>query len=199
MDTPCWSPARREGAVPRGTRVVVATAFAVLSMTLSACSGGSAHSAARSPSSPVTPSSPTPPSTGWTAPQRQVIGAYTAFWRALPEASRAKTADSRLGLLIPMTTDPELSQLVAGLGRQRASGRALYGTNVPRPIHVDINGTRAVVRDCQDSHRAGIEDVKTGAHLTVGVDRHLVMAVLVLRDSAWKVSTVQYAPSGTPC
>lgn len=183
----------------RMTRVVAAAGFAALAMTVPACSGGSARGAAHpfSPSATITP--PSPSSEPWSASQLAAIAAYERFWTALPVASRAKTVNGRLAVLVPVTTDPELTQLVTGLGRQRASGRGLYGTNVPRLLKVDISGTRAVVRDCQDSHGAGIVDLKTGDRLTVGVARHLVTSVLVLRDSDWKVSTVQYAPSGTRC
>jgi len=185
--------------MPRTPPSMIAAALVASVLAAAGCSGGGGSGALPSASAGHASPSPSASATTWSSTQQQVIAAYLGFWRALPNASRADSANNRLALLVPVATDPELSQLIAGLGRQHASGRRLYGTNVPRPLNVEVSGPRAVLRDCQDSHRAGIQDIKTGNRLTVGVARHLVTSVLVLRDSAWKVSTVQYAPSGTTC
>jgi hypothetical protein len=128
-----------------------------------------------------------------------VVHAYNSFWKQLAPASRAKTPDRQLMLLNPMTTDPELSHLIAGFAQLHRQGRVLYGLDVPRPTQITVTQGRAVIRDCQDSHRSGVERLATGEHLTVGVRRHLVTATLLLNGRQWKVSRVDYAPAGTPC
>jgi hypothetical protein len=162
-------------------------------------SGGGQPAAHDSPAPSI--SSPTTTSTApsLSAEQLAVVRAYDSFWKTLSSASRAKNATQQLALLNPMTTDPELSQLMAGFARLHKQGRVLYGTNVPRPTDVSLTDSRAVVRDCQDSHSAGVERVATGAHLTVGVSRHLVTATLLLHGKLWKVSRVDYASAGTSC
>lgn len=176
--------------------------FAALigSVLIVGCASGGGKPAAHDSPAPST-SSPTATSAApsLSAEQLAVVRAYNSFWRTLSSASRAKTATQQLTLLNPMTTDPELSQLIAGFARLHKQGRALYGTNAPRPTDVSLTGGRAVVRDCQDSHSAGVERVATGERLTVGVSRHLVTATLLLHGKLWKVSRVDYASAGTSC
>lgn len=182
----------------RGALNGAALAVGLAVAGLSGCSGGSPAAQDQPSTGPPTSvqpsSSPTP-----SAEQLAVEHAYAAFWRVLPGASRAKTDSARVGLLVPIATDPELTQLITGFHQMHQQGRALYGFNVPRATVTDLSAQRAVVRDCQDSHSAGVEKVATGDHLTVGVSRHLVTSVMLLRGHQWKVSSVRYAAAGTSC
>jgi hypothetical protein len=128
-----------------------------------------------------------------------VIAQYRAFWRALPQASAATADDARVQALVGVTTDPELSLLVRKLGQQRSQGQQLYGVDQPRPTLQSMTADQAVVRDCQDSSSAGVEKIVDHQRVTVGVARHLVTATLLKRGAVWKVSVVDYAPSGTTC
>jgi hypothetical protein len=128
-----------------------------------------------------------------------VIKAYTGFWKALAPASHAKAVSAQLAFLIPVTTDPEISQLITGIGKERRKSRAFYGADRPHVTSVSITDGRATVMDCQDSSAAGVESLKTGAKLTVGVAAHPVRATLLRRGTAWKVSTVSYPPAGSSC
>jgi hypothetical protein len=128
-----------------------------------------------------------------------VLRQYNAFWRALPAASAAPSDTARLAALFDTTTMPELSQLVGKLGAQRAAGEVLYGWDVPRAKVAGIVSGAAKITDCQDSSKAGVQEIATGRKLTVGVARHPVMATLLLRGAAWKVSTITYPPSGSEC
>jgi hypothetical protein len=184
-----------EGVRFRGT-VIGAVMGAVV---LAGCSsgGGSRPAAQKSPDPITTTPLATTPSP--TAAQEAALHAYSVFWSRLVPASRAKSPTAQLALLVPVTTDPELSQLIAGFARLHNQGRALYGRNLPRPSSVTVSNGRAVIRDCQDSHAAGVERVATGQRITVGVLRHPITATLLLRGSEWKVSRVDYAPAGTSC
>jgi hypothetical protein len=178
----------------KGAALAVGLAIA----TVTACSGSNPAAQDQPSTSPST----SPQTSGSPSPSPQQLAAeraYAKFWRLLPAASRASTDAARVGLLVSVTTDPELTQLISGFHRMHQQGRALYGFNAPRATVTDLSGQRAVVRDCQDSHAAGVEKVATGQHLTVGVSRHLVTSVLLLRGHAWKVSSVRYAAAGTSC
>lgn len=164
------------------------------------CSGSGSKPAAQDSTSPPASSSPAASASSSLSPdQLAVVRAYSKFWGVLSPASRASSANAQLALLIPVTTDPELSQLISGFARLHKQGRALYGRNLPRPTSVDLSPGQAVIRDCQDSHAAGVERVSSGQRLTVGVHRHLVTATLLKRGPDWKVSRVEYAPAGTRC
>jgi hypothetical protein len=143
-------------------------------------------------SSPVASSSPSP-----TAPptvEQQVLAQYTAFWAALPEASRA-LAPQREQILAKYAGDPELRSLLDGMAEQDRQGRVFYGQDVPRPEieMLSIDRGVAVIRDCQDSSGAGVQDATTGQKLTVGVARNAVSATLHPGpDGAWRVVFVTY-------
>lgn len=129
--------------------------------------------------------------------RRAVLAQYSAFWRALPVASAATTDAQRLRVLVPVTTTPELSQLVKSLAKQRANGQQLYGQDIPHPTVLSMTAQIAKVTDCQDASASGVRDVKTGRKLTVGVPRNPVDVTMVKRGELWKVSVVQYRPGKT--
>jgi hypothetical protein len=167
---------------------------------IAGCSGGGSQPSARDTPAPSTSSAATTTAApSLSAAQLVVVRVYGSFWKQLTPASRAKSPTRQLTLLNPMTTDPELSQLIAGFAKLHKQGQALYGVDVPRPTEVTLTDGRAVVRDCQDSHGAGVERLSTGERVTVGVRRHLITATLLLDGSQWKVSRVDYAAAGTPC
>lgn len=162
-------------------------------------SGGGSRPEAHISTTPSTTSAATTSSASFSPAQETVARAYTDFWNALAPASHAKTAAEQLTLLTPVTTDPELSQLISGIAEERRKGRAFYGADRPNVSIVVIIGQRATVVDCQDSSAAGVESMKTGKKLTVGVAAHPVHTTLLRRDGSWKVSTVKYPPAGTRC
>lgn len=131
--------------------------------------------------------------------RRAVLAQYSAFWRALPVASAAGDERGRFAALFPMTTDPELAQLVKTLGEQRRRGQVLYGLNHPRAEVLSITGGVAKIRDCQESSSAGLRDSQSGRRITVGVSRHPVESTLLKRGDVWKVARVRYLPKGSQC
>ncbi|HET7328271.1 MAG TPA: hypothetical protein VFJ14_13415 [Nocardioidaceae bacterium] len=169
-------------------------------VVLAGCSSGDGSTpAAQKSTTRPPPSVATSTSTTFSPAQTAVIKAYTDFWKALAPASHAKTAAEQLTLLTPVTTDPGLSQLISGIASERDKGRAFYGVDQPHVSKVAITGGHADLVDCQDSSSAGVESMKTGKKLTVGVAAHPVRTTLLKRDGSWKVSTVSYPPAGTQC
>jgi hypothetical protein len=181
-------------------RVRGATAFFVMALLIGACGGSAKPTALKthspSPSPPPSMSSATTAPT-WSAAQRSIITAYTGFWAALPKASRADAAMVRAQLLIPVTTDPELSQLISTMQRQQQQHQRMYGDHQAHVQSVEISDGKATLRDCQDASRAGIETTN-GRKLTVGVKHNPVVATLLMRGKVWKVSTIEH-PAGTTC
>lgn len=179
-----------------------AVGVAVLALA-TACGDSTKPSALKTPSpaatDPSSPSAASDPTPSWSPTEQAVITAYKNFWTALPQASRQVDRDERLRILFPYTTTPELSQLIFKLGDQRAKGQALYGVNVPRMQKVDVTGSKATIRDCQQSSSAGVENLATHRKLTVGVDRHPVTATVLLRGNDWKVSVIAYGADGATC
>ena len=178
----------RNGAASR-----VAAALAVAAVLLAGCTANGSGASTRPPTTAsglTTPSqSPTPTA------ESVVLATYTAFWKALPEASRLSGAP-RTAVLTQYLVNPALSKISGTLAAQDAFHKALYGENVPRPTVVRMDGSSADVRDCQDSSRAGVEDLKTLQKLNVGVPRNLVMSTLLRSpDGQWRISTIVY-PGG---
>jgi hypothetical protein len=150
---------------------------------------------AASPSQPITT---VPPSASPNSVEATVLAAYTGFWRVLPEAAAATEDSGRLRILVPVTTDPEISQLISNLAAQRAAGKTLYGAALPRPAVPQVDGDTASVADCQDASQSGVADVSTGRKETVGVARNPVRTTLKKRGDVWKVATVEF-PAGATC
>ena len=83
------------------------------------------------------------------------------------------------------------------LASQAAFKKRLYGQNVPKAEVSALTGTTATVEDCQDSSKAGVQDLNTGEKLTVGQPRNPVRATLTIdAKGAWKIATLAY-PGGT--
>ena len=170
--------------------------MAVVSAAVAGCSSGghvgigdSAH--ATSPSATASPSSSPPPSA-----RDQVLSQYRAFWAHLTQASLVPAAQ-RSPLLSPYAVDPELSSLLRGMESGDRKGTVFYGQDVPRPSITSLSVAQglAVIRDCQDSSKAGNAVRRTGRKLTVGVARHLVISTMHLTDGAWRVAFVTYEQS----
>ena len=202
--SPDASLSRRDEAPQRGSRHVTAVKLrgaaigaCVSAVVLAGCSSGDGSSpAAQKSTMPTTPAA-TSSSQTFSPAESAVIKAYVGFWGRLPAASKASSDGARVAALVPVATDPELSQLISSMHKQREHRRVLYGQHVAHIESITIDGDRAEVRDCQDASAAGIATLG-GRKLTVGVKRNPVRAVLLMRGGSWKVSTITY-PKGASC
>jgi hypothetical protein len=96
-----------------------------------------------------------------------------------------------------VAAEPQLSRIVEGLRSLRGRSVTLYGSVTSRVSSVDITGSRATLRDCQDASKAGQADAATGKPKTVGVARSPIQATLERgTDGAWRVTGVSY-PGGS--
>ena len=126
------------GRARTGTASRVAAALAVAVVLLAGCTAsgsGASTSPPASASGLTTPSqSPTP------TPESVVLATYTAFWKALPEASRLSGAP-RTAVLTQYLVNPALSKISGTLAAQDAFHKGLYGQVVLRPLDVSASGT----------------------------------------------------------
>jgi len=183
----------------REPRRLAALALAQI-LALAACStngpGASQPRTASTPVATITLPSPPSPTASDDAAKTAVLTAYSAFWKALPAASRLDEGP-REELLGRYLMSPALGTVIRTLAAQTASRKGPYGVNLPRPEVAAIVSGTASVRDCQDSSHAGVEDRKTGRKLTVGVPRNPVRATLRRGDDGlWRIATIEY-PGGS--
>jgi hypothetical protein len=123
-----------------------------------------------------------------------VLAQYRQFWATLTPASQT-TATRRRVLLEPVSADPELTSLLAGISRDRARGRVYYGQPVTRGRITQLSTAKgvAVVRDCQDASQTGDKDMRSGKLLTKGTTRTLVVTTLhAVAGGTWKVVFVSF-------
>lgn len=80
----------------------------------------------------------------------QVIAAYTAYFPALTAAEPQPEAKAA-GTLASYAAQPYLGHMLEQMAWYRANDEVAWGYFVPHVTSVQITGSLAVVRDCQDS------------------------------------------------
>jgi hypothetical protein len=192
---PCSVEATAVAAVdhPTGGRAGLAAFAPMSAAVLAACTGSSG-----SQPSPITASAGSsqeeqhPPSTVVTesSDQDRVLERYGEFFVALPKAS-----------LMPEPRRNEVLAQYCGAGVQHRrqvselTGRirqSAYGQPTLTPRITDLGSNTAVIRDCQDTSKSGIQDVKTGDKETKGVPQTLVVTDLRRVDGLWKITKIDY-------
>ena len=163
-----------------------------------ACAAGTADRPRSVPGSHVAgtvrPEVPARPSTAPLA--SDVLAAYRRFW-TVAESLRSRPPATWRSALAEVAAEPLLSRVHSGLLAERESGVEEYGSVVPQPRVVALDGHRAAVVDCQDASGSGEIDAATGLPRSVGSARTPVSATLVRgRDGRWRVSDARYLDGG---
>jgi hypothetical protein len=177
-----------------GRRVSAGILAAAMPMGLGACTG--------SPDAPPSPASTTPgvsdsavsagsASVSPTDGPAEVLSHYSRFFSALPDVSRMDEPE-RNDHLRRYLTGPAYVTVVKSMSAQAEFGKALYGQAVLQPRVTSIHSDSAVVRDCQDTSKSGVEDVDTGEKETRGVPRTLVITNLKRTGDSWRISKIDY-------
>jgi hypothetical protein len=187
---------RGEGlGVQMSDRRIVVAAVLAAGAALAACSQDSGVHVQTFPTDTPTvavSSSPTP-----FPEESQILSQYRAFFAVLTPASKAKPA-VRLAMLKTYATEPSLTRTLGGLAAAAAAGEVFYGQDILRPELVNVVGTVATIRDCQDTSGVGRLKVATGKKVTVGVMNTLATVVMKRgNDGVWRVSTVENKPAGS--
>jgi len=183
MTRACWGAVRGRCAARRIGTLIAA------GLIVGGCSVGN-HVQLQQPPASDGPASPNPTAVAET----RALTQYTAFWSELTPASRAAPG-KRLQMLSQVSGDPELASLLHGMAHADQLGQVFFGQDVPRPKIAVFSLPRgiAVIDDCADSRSTGLQDRKTGRHLTVGVSRNHIVATMHLgADGEWRVVFVTY-------
>ncbi len=109
----------------------------------------------------------------------QVIAAYTAYFPALTAAEPQPQARAA-AMLVPYAAQPYLGHVLAQMAWYRAHDEVSWGFLIPHVTSVQITGSQAVVRDCQDAGNAWLVSTVTGEVIpgTVGSARTYLVATL---------------------
>lgn len=129
----------------------------------------------------------------------QVVTAYTAFFPALTAAEPQSQARAA-AILARYATQPYLGHVLTQMAWYRAHDEVAWGYLLPHVISVQITGSQAIVRDCQNASNAWLVNTVTGEVIpgTVGYARTYLVAVLVRgRDGRWRLTLLAHVAG--PC
>lgn len=127
--------------------------------------------------------------------QARVAESYERFWR-LSQAVPHHPVEQQRPELASVATGSLTNTMLGNLEQQRTRGVTLYGDIQSRVSEVGIEGSRAVVTDCQDASRSGQADA-SGQPRTVGLARNPVSGTLHRDpDGQWRMARIDY-PGGS--
>ena len=171
-------------------RPVWMVTLGLLGVVLASCSSAPPPSP---PSGPEVIGDPPSGQSSVGGPQEEVRAVYDGFWRDSWQL-QDQPAGQWPTTLHQVATGPLADQLVERTRTDQQAGARLWGRVAPHVRDVQLDGEHAVVRDCQDTSRAGRLDA-SGAK-TAGVPRNPVTARLDHTSAGWRVSAVSYAGGG---
>ena len=125
-------------------------------------------------------------------PQEAVQAVYDGFWRD-SWTLQDQPAGQWPAFLRQVAAEPLVHQLIERTRRDQQAGARLWGRVTPHVRDVRLDGEHAVVRDCQDTSRAG--RLESSGAKTTGVARNPVTARLDRTPAGWRVAAVAY-PGG---
>jgi hypothetical protein len=99
-------------------------------------------------------------------PRQQVIAAYTGYTQALPEAESTQSAAQVRVMMAPYLSAGAIAALLRTFRATWRKHEISYGSPVSHIIRVTITGNRAVVDDCANDSRSGLENARTGSAVT---------------------------------
>jgi hypothetical protein len=176
-------------------RIFSLTVAVAASMMSAGCSGGADAPAASTSTAPISAPSASPKSPSAADDRAAVETAYRDFWSRLDQAPTQQESQWRASLN-EVAVDPQLATIIQAITYQSAIGVTAYGTEAAHVMSVELSGSQATLKDCQDASHSGQADAKTGKPKTVGVPKNPITATLIRTDGSWKVSLITY-PGGS--
>lgn len=142
--------------------------------------------------SPTSSASSAPPTEAPTvsAEEQAVLDAYRGFYAALDQA-QADPARSQ-EYLEPVATGAQFETTNAAVKANLIAGVESFGSPVLNPVVASIEGTTAVVQDCQDTSGVGTRRIGTTEPLTIGRNPDSAETTLQLVDGAWRVAATSF-------
>jgi hypothetical protein len=151
-----------------------------LAMLLAGCHGQGADASLPSASSTATPSP--------VSDTDAVTSIYTTLVAELDHAD-SLPADTRRRQLSIHMSDPQLSRVLDRIDQLRAKHLTSYGNSVVHVKSVHVAGDQALLRDCQDSSGAGLENALTHKKVNRGLKEEGIKAYLSKgADGKWRVT-----------
>lgn len=170
-------------------RPVWMASLGVLGVAVASCSSTPPPPAS---SGPGVIGSPPSGSSSVDGPPEDARAVYAGFWRD-SWALQDRPAGQWPAMLRHVATDPLAGQLIERTRTDQQSGARLWGEVTPHVRDVRIEGEHVVVRDCQDTSRAG--RLEASGVKTAGVPGNPVTARLEHTPAGWRVTAVSY-PGG---
>lgn len=130
------------------------------------------------------------------AAQAAAITAYTSYIAAVQDAEPQPPARAA-AILAGYATQPYLGHVLAQIASYREQGELAWGYVTPHITSVQVDGTEAVVRDCQDASNAWLVAAATGTVVpgSTGSPRTLLVAVLARAENGkWLVTLLAHLP-----
>lgn len=187
----------------RGSRWAGGGAALALALSLAACSGSNGVDATEGPStSPETSSSASPaaqpsPTPSGSEEEQAILAQYRNFFELAPRLHLTPPND-RAAAWAEVATDPSYTRTLGGVAAADAAGETFFGEYVINPVVITVDGSRATIRDCQDTSQLGRAKVATGEKVTVGRANSLAVITMVKGpDGTWRVSEAEYRDE--PC
>ena len=155
----------------------------------------SSSTASSTPDNSPTDSSPTdtasaPATQTVTAEEQAVLDAYLAFYAALDQA-QADPVRSQ-DYLAPVATGDQFEVTNGGIKAELLDGKESFGSPVLRPVVASIDGSNAVVHDCQDTSGVGSRMVGATEALTIGRNPSSAETTLQMVEGTWKVAATDF-------
>ena len=130
-------------------------------------------------------------------PHSDVAAIYTKFWQLSWTLDQRPENEWR-GRLANVASGPMVDQLLDRKAADLGRNVHLYGAVEPHVTSASIDGTQALVRDCQNASHAGrIPLGRTPA--TIGVARNPIVAHLAREADGWRVVRLDYLWPGGAC
>lgn len=180
-----------------GAALLVSASIALAGCNDSANGDGLDLETTTSPSPSTTSTSPTETATA-SAGEQAVLDAYEAFYAALAQAygDPQKSQD----YLEPVATGAQFEQTNGAIKANFLAGEETVGSPVLNPVVESIDGTTAVVHDCQDTSGVQTQKIEGGQVLEVGRNPSSVQTTLQNVEGTWKVAATEYMePAGMYC
>lgn len=180
-----------------GATLLVSASIALAGCSDSANSDGLNLETTTPPSPSVSTSSP-PESITVSAEEQAVLDAYEAFYAALAQAyaDPPKAQD----YLEPAATGAQFEQTNGAIKANFLAGEETVGSPVLNPVVESIEGTTAVVHDCQDTSGVQTQKIEGGQVIEVGRNPSSVQTTLQDVEGTWKVAATEYMePAGVYC
>jgi hypothetical protein len=185
------------GAARAGAAVAAVFAVAAALSLVAGCAAGQPPVALPRRADPALGSAA--PAAASQTPRQRVIAAYNGYWRAYAQGMTSRSAAAARSILARYLTPGLIRGTVRSYRADWAAHDVAYGGAVTHVLSVRIAGRSALLHDCLDLSRFGVQNSRTGRVMpqSFGLPRLNFYISLVLAGGRWLISNMQ--PVVVPC